>query len=69
VLEGRCLNWGYYCAGRALQSPRNQTCPRCGIGLEITENGWSISTGYSPFSADKYSIELCDNVSFFHDEE
>jgi hypothetical protein len=69
MLEGKCLKCGYYCAGWALQSPRNQTCPRCGIGLEITEDGWSVSTGYSPFTADKYSIELRDNVSPFNDEE
>ncbi len=33
------------------------------------ENGHRVATGYSPFTADKYSIDLPDNASPFHDEE
>ena len=69
MLEGKCPKCGYYCAGWALQFPRHQTCSRCGIGLEITEDGRNVFTGYSPFTADKYSIDLPDNVPPFHDEE
>ncbi len=69
MLEGKCPKCGYRRIGWALRFPRHQTCPRCGIGLEITEDGRNFFTGYSPFTADKYSIDLPDNVSQSHDEE
>ena len=69
MLEGKCPECGYYCAGWALRFPRHQTCPRCGIGLEITDDGRNVIKGYSPFTADKYSIGLPDNDSQSHDEE
>jgi hypothetical protein len=69
MLDGKCPKCGHHCIGWALQYPRNQTCPRCGIGLEITEDDRSVLTGYSPFTAEKYSIDLPGNVSPFHDAE
>ena len=69
MLEGKCLKCGYHFVGWALRFPRHQTCPKCGIGLEITEDGRKVSTGYSPFTADKYSINLPTNVPQSHDEE
>ena len=69
MLEGKCPKCGYHRVGWALRFPRHQTCSKCGIGLEITEDGRSVSTGYSPFTADKYSINLPTNVPPFHDEE
>ena len=69
MLEGKCPKCGYHCVGWALRFPRHQACPRCGIGLEIIEDGRSVSTGYSPFTAERYSINLPTNVPAFHDEE
>ncbi len=69
MLEGKCLKCEYHFVGWALRFARHQTCPKCGIGLEITENGRKVATGYSPFTADKYSINLPDNDSQSHDEE
>ena len=41
-----------------MREPRNQTCPICGVGLEITDVGGNVFKGYSPFTAEKYSINL-----------
>jgi hypothetical protein len=41
-----------------LRFPRNQSCPKCGVALDIYEEGKRISRGYSPFTADKYVIDL-----------
>jgi ssDNA-binding Zn-finger/Zn-ribbon topoisomerase 1 len=57
MLDGKCPKCAYHCSGWALQFPQNQTCPRCGTGLVITEGGRKISTGYSPFTAEKYVID------------
>jgi len=62
MLEGKCPKCGYHCVGQALRFPRHQTCARCGVGLEITEDGRRVSTGYSPFTAEKYSIDQPPNV-------
>lgn len=56
MLEGRCRNCGIYRIGWALRYLRYQICPNCGGGLEITENGHSIPTGYSPFDVEEYFI-------------
>ncbi len=69
MLEGKCPKCGYHCTGWALHFPRHQTCSRCGIGFEITENGRRVATGYSPFTAERYSINLPHNVSPLHDED
>jgi hypothetical protein len=61
LIEGRCLRCGIRRVGWALLNPRNQTCPKCGAGLEITQDGRPITTGYSPFQAEKYVIELPDS--------
>ena len=62
MLEGKCPKCGYHCAGWALQFPHNQACPKCGIGLLITEGGRKVSVGYSPFTADKYVIDAPNNA-------
>ncbi len=54
MLEGFCPKCGTHRIGHALRIPRYQTCHKCGAGLEITENGRRIGTGFSPFTADKY---------------
>ena len=69
MLEGKCPKCEYHRVGWALRFPRHQTCPRCGIGLEITEGGRSVSTGYSPFTAERHSINLPTNVPAFRDVE
>ena len=56
MLEGKCSKCGARYFGWSLRFPRNQTCPKCGVGLEITEDGEKI-TGYSPFTAEKYVIK------------
>ena len=43
--------------GWALLNPQHQTCPKCGAGLNITQDGRPIATGYSPFQAEKYVIK------------
>jgi ribosomal protein S27AE len=62
MLKGRCPKCGTYCIGWALRNPRHQTCPKCGAGLEITEDGERVFTGYSPFTAERYSVNLPTNV-------
>jgi len=69
MLEGKCQKCGYHCAGWALSFPRNQTCPICGAGLEITEDGRRVIKGYSPFTAKRYSINLPTDVSPSQNQE
>ena len=69
MLEGKCPKCGYRYVGWALRFPRHQTCPKCGEGLEITEDGRRVDTGYSPFSAERYSIDIPDNVPLSPDRE
>jgi hypothetical protein len=56
MLEGRCPRCGICQVGWALQFERYQTCPKCGIGLDIYRNGQLIAKGYSPFSAPEYIV-------------
>ncbi len=44
-------------------------CPKCGTGLELKEGGRKVSTGYSPFTAEKYVIDLPSSVPTPHDKE
>ena len=56
MLEGKCRKCGTYRSGWALLNPRHQTCPNCGVALEIKKDGYTISRGYSPFTAETYKI-------------
>ena len=58
MIEGRCPKCGHCYVGWALKFPRNQMCSNCGAALEIFKDGQRISAGYSPFTAEKYSINL-----------
>jgi uncharacterized OB-fold protein len=69
MLEGKCPKCGYHCFGWALRSPRNQTCPECGAGLEITEEGHKTITGYSPFTAEEHSVNLPTNIPPPHHQD
>ena len=69
MLEGKCPKCGTYRIGWALRWPRHQMCPKCGIWLEITDSGRRVATGYSPFTAEEYFINLSTNVPPFQDEE
>ena len=69
MLEGRCPKCGTYRIGWSLLNPRNQTCPKCGAALEITEDGRKISTGYSPFTAERYFINAPTNIPSHHDKK
>ena len=68
MLEGRCPKCGTYRVGWALCFPRYQMCPECGEGLEITENGRPVSKGYSPFTAERYFIDVPTSTPSSHDE-
>jgi hypothetical protein len=39
--------------GHALRFPRYQSCPKCGAGLQIIEDGKHVASGFSPFTADE----------------
>lgn len=69
MLEGKCPKCSYRCSGWALRIPRNQTCPKCGAGLEITEGRRKVATGYSPFTAEKYYIDMPSSVPSAQDSE
>ena len=58
MIEGKCPRCGASYFGWALQFPRNQSCSQCGAALKIYKNGKPVSEGYSPFTAEKYSLEL-----------
>ena len=55
MFEGKCPKCGAKYVGWALRWPRHQSCARCGMALEITEDGQKF-TGYSPFTAEEYTI-------------
>ncbi|MGI2335197.1 MAG: hypothetical protein ACRKGH_00905 [Dehalogenimonas sp.] len=54
MLEGKCPKCGYQCAGWGLSFSRHQACAHCGTALVISEDGYVLGTGYSPFTADKH---------------
>lgn len=56
MLEGKCSKCGTYRCGWALINPRYQTCPNCGAGLEITEDGRKVAKGFSPFTAERIDV-------------
>jgi DNA-directed RNA polymerase subunit RPC12/RpoP len=58
MIEGVCPRCGRLYYGWALLQPRNQSCPKCGVGLLITEDGKKTIQGYSPFTAEEYKIKL-----------
>ena len=69
MFEGKCPKCGTHRIGWALRFPRHQTCPKCGAALEITEDGRRVFIGYSPFTAEIYSINLPTNVPPSPDKE
>jgi hypothetical protein len=56
MLEGRCPKCGLTRYGWALVNPRYQACSSCGVGLEISENGHRVMTGFSPFEAERIDV-------------
>ncbi len=58
MLKGECPRCGTAYCGWALNSPRNQMCEKCGLGLEIRDDDGHSFTGYSPFTAQEYKIDL-----------
>lgn len=63
MIEGRCPKCGACYVGWALRFPRNQSCSNCGAALIIYENGKRVAEGYSPFTAEKYFLNLPGNVN------
>ena len=68
MLEGKCPKCGACYYGEQLRFPRHQACILCFVGLEITEDGHPVSEGYSPFTAEEYSVDLPSNVPTPSDE-
>jgi hypothetical protein len=68
MLEGRCTKCGCYYTGCALLFVRNQVCSMCGGAIEVFKDGKRISEGYSPFTAEKYYINLPPSVPTPSDE-
>ena len=62
MIVGKCPKCGCWSLGERLRFPRNQTCSMCGAALEVFEDGKKISEGYSPFTAEKYYIDMPSNV-------
>lgn len=56
MLEGRCSKCGTSYFGWALRFPANQSCPKCGVGLQLFSDGKSVGEGYSPFTAEKLTV-------------
>ena len=69
MLEGKCPKCGTHRIGWALRNPRHQTCPKCGAGLEITDGGQKISTGYSSLAAERYLINQPRDVTTSSDKD
>ena len=57
MIEGVCPKCGQRYFGWVLLQPRNQSCPKCGVGLFITEDGKKTVQGYSPFTAEEYKFK------------
>jgi hypothetical protein len=58
MIEGICPKCGRRYYGWALLQPCNQACPKCEMGLLITEDSKNTIQGYSPFIAEEYKIKL-----------
>jgi len=56
MLQGKCPKCNSYFFGYALLNPKHQYCPKCGLGLEISENGQRLFIGYSPFTGERYYV-------------
>ena len=69
MLKGKCPKCGHCYVGWALANPRYQTCSKCGVGLEITDDFHGVFTGYSPFSAERYLINPPTNVPTSRDKK
>ena len=69
MLEGRCLKCGIYYVGWALLNLRYQTCPKCGVGLEITQDGSLVCTEYTPFAAKEDIIKPLSKIPTYQDKE
>lgn len=63
MLEGKCSRCGTYRCGWALLNPRYQTCPKCGAGLDITEDSGKVHKGFSPFSAERIDVNPASDTT------
>ena len=63
MIEGICPKCGHYFVVWALWVLRNQMCSNCGAALEIYQDGKRVSRGYSPFTAERYRVNLPTNSS------
>ncbi len=69
MLEGVCPRCGLREIGWALHFQRYQACPKCGVGLDIYENGKLIARGYSPFEAPEYILRPPSIAASSEEEE
>ena len=67
MLEGRCPKCGTSYFGWALRFPINQSCPKCGVGLQLFSDDKPVGEGYSPFTAEKHTV-VPPTVPFPEDE-
>jgi hypothetical protein len=63
VPQARCPKCGTRYYGWALRSPRNPMCEKCGLGLEISEEGGRAFVGYSPLTAEEHKLNIPGKVS------
>jgi len=68
MLEGICSKCECQYTGWALAFLRNQVCSKCGGAIKVFKEGEIISEGYSPFTAEKYYVNLPPNVPTPSDE-
>jgi hypothetical protein len=59
---GVCPKCGAKRTGHALRFARYQACPKCGVGLEITEDGEYMGSGFSPFTAEEVKTKFKDKT-------
>jgi len=57
MIKGTCPKCSQWYYGWVLLQPRSQNCPKCGIGLLITEDGKNMIQEYASFNADDYKFK------------
>jgi hypothetical protein len=56
MLEGKCSLCGLYYHGKALSTPRNRICVKCGSALDLRKDGIRIINPFAGHKAEKYVV-------------
>ena len=64
MLQGKCRKCGVHYSGWVSGESEHQVCKKCGVGLDIYQDGLYIFTAYSPFTAEEYVINPALYLSF-----